>query len=126
MAIDTDNMKAALKEELSLVTGELKGLGIHNPQAKEDWIPTPRDVGEPDADPNVVADQSEDWVERRGTLDALEARYNNINRALEKIEKGNYGVCEICGEEIGEDRLAANPAARTCREHMNDEHTLPL
>lgn len=126
MAIDTDKMKTKLAEELARVTEELKGLGVHNPRAKEDWIPTPRGVGESDADPNIVADQSEDWAERRGTLDALEARYNNINRALEKIDKGNYGICEICEKEIEEDRLEANPAARTCKEHMDDEDTLPL
>jgi len=36
---------------------------------------------------------------------------------LKKIEDGTYGICEVGGEEIPEDRLDANPSARTCIEH---------
>jgi RNA polymerase-binding transcription factor DksA len=124
MTIDTHAMKIRLEEELATLTKELEGLGIHNPQTKEDWIPTPKDVGTPEADQNVVADRSEDWAERRGTLDALETRYNNIVRALDAIAGGTYGICEIGGEEIEADRLEANPAARTCKAHITDEASL--
>jgi RNA polymerase-binding transcription factor DksA len=37
-----------------------------------------------------------------------------------QIEKGAYGTCKICGEKIEEDRLEANPAAQTCKLHMNE------
>lgn len=124
MTVNTQDLKAKLEAELETITAELKDLGVHNPQAKEDWIPTPEGVGTPEADPNIVADRSEDWNERRGTLDVLETRYNNLNRALEKIANGTYGICEISGEEIEADRLEANPAARTCKAHLEEESSL--
>src|SRR3984957_10622987 len=34
--------------------------------------------------------------------------------ALGRLADGRYGVCVRCGEPIGEARLAARPAARTC------------
>ena len=34
--------------------------------------------------------------------------------ALERIEKGTFGMCESCGSPIGEDRLDALPFARQC------------
>ena len=37
-----------------------------------------------------------------------------INKALEKIETGEFGVCERCGEEIGVKRLEARPVAELC------------
>jgi DnaK suppressor protein len=37
-----------------------------------------------------------------------------IDRALEKIEDGTYGVCESCGEAIPEARLEALPYAALC------------
>ena len=49
----------------------------------------------------------------------LKVRYNDVKDALHKIETTGYGVCEVCGEKIEEDRLEANPAARTCKAHMN-------
>jgi RNA polymerase-binding transcription factor DksA len=122
---DTSAYKIQLEEELEKLTSDLKELGIHNPQVKEDWIALPQDVAEQDADENVVADKAEDWLERSATLGQLETRYNTITKALEKIENGTFGICEIGGEEIEHDRLSANPAARTCKAHMNDEQSLP-
>ena len=118
-------MKVMLEEEHVELTNELKTIGIHNPEIKEDWIATPDNEDSENADPNVVADRVEDWEERRATLSTFERQYNNVNRALEKIKSGAYGVCEINGEEIEEDRLLVNPSARTCREHMEDEAQLP-
>ncbi len=37
-----------------------------------------------------------------------------IDRALKRIEEGNYGACANCGEHIDEARLAAIPYAETC------------
>jgi DnaK suppressor protein len=124
MTVDIQTQKTKLESELQSITEQLKDLGIHNPEVKEDWIPIPEDVGTSEADPNIVADRSEDWQERRGTLDALETRYNNLNRALEKIKTETYGQCELCDEPIEADRLEANPAARTCKTHINQESDL--
>jgi len=123
--IDTSAHKTKLETELAQITADLNDLGIHNPHVKEDWVATPQDVDTQEADENVGADRAEDWLERTATLAALETRYNNITRALEKIEKGTYGICEIGQEEIEADRLEANPSARTCKAHINDEQDLP-
>ena len=37
-----------------------------------------------------------------------------INRALQKIENGAYGLCEKCGETINEERLKIMPTATKC------------
>jgi DnaK suppressor protein len=37
-----------------------------------------------------------------------------INEALDKIEEGEFGLCESCGEEIGIKRLEARPVAELC------------
>lgn len=122
--IDTTHYKTQLDEDFAIITTELEKLGIHNPQVKEDWIALPQDTEIEEADENLVADRTEDWDERVATLAALETQYNDIVRALRKIELGTYGICEISGEEIEEDRLNANPSARTCKAHMDDEQDL--
>lgn len=124
--METDAYKEALQTEAVALQKQLESLGVQNPETPTDWIPTPQDAATTAADENVVADRSEDWAETRGTTDALETRYNNVNRALEKIASGTYGVCEVSGEPIEADRLAANPAARTCKAHIEDESALPL
>ena len=45
-----------------------------------------------------------------------------IEEALQRIEKGTYGVCRDCGEPIAEARLNAIPWTRvciTCKEKQN-------
>lgn len=123
---DYNAMKARLETMLADITTELTELGINNPNAPEDWIATPEGVAVGEADPNVGADRAEDWEQKRVVLTELETRFNNIKRSLAKIADGTFGVCEISGEPIEADRLDANPAARTCKAHLNDEQDLPV
>ena len=50
-----------------------------------------------------------------------------IKLSLEKLTKGNYGICEECGEEIPHQRLMARPIAALCidckreQEHMEQQ-----
>ena len=37
-----------------------------------------------------------------------------IRRALERLEEGDFGICEQCGREISEERLKARPMAALC------------
>ncbi len=37
-----------------------------------------------------------------------------VNDALARIEKGTYGICQDCGEEIAFPRLEAFPTAELC------------
>lgn len=37
-----------------------------------------------------------------------------IKEALERIETGSYGICEVCGEDISEARLIARPVTTLC------------
>ena len=39
-----------------------------------------------------------------------------IQEALRRLDEGNYGICEECGEEIGIERLKARPMTTLCIE----------
>ncbi len=41
----------------------------------------------------------------------MERRLEDVERALEKVEEGSYGVCDDTGEEIAKGRLEAIPEA---------------
>lgn len=120
------DFKSRLETELKVVEKELKTVGVQNPENSNDWEAkeTEMDVMNATADENEAADKFEEYTQNRAINDALEVRYNNIKKALEKIEAGSYGTCEIGGEEIEEERLEANPSARTCVAHIGEEGTL--
>ena len=47
-------------------------------------------------------------------LDQAREQVAAVDAALGRLEAGRCGVCERCGQPIGDDRLAARPTARTC------------
>jgi len=68
------------------------------------------------ADP---ADQAAVDLERNFMLRIRDREYNLIKKlkmALERIENGTYGICEVCGDEISINRLKARPFAELCIE----------
>lgn len=66
--------------------------------------------------PDVV-DRSSMETDRNFTLRLLDRErklLKKIDEALLRIENGEFGMCESCGEDIGKDRLAARPVATLC------------
>jgi len=116
--IDIEYFKEKLEEELSLVEKELSSVGRINPDNKADWEAVPTLMNQDSADQNETADNMEEFENNTAVLKELEIRFNDIKDALKKIEEGTYGTCEVCGEQIEEDRLIANQSARTCKAHM--------
>ena len=56
---------------------------------------------------------SDNMVENAiGSQQELELK--EINSALDKIKDGTYGVCEMCEEDIGFQRLKVKPHAKYC------------
>lgn len=64
-------------------------------------------------DPDDNATEVEGYVDNLALESNLESQLKDTNAALEKMEKGTYGICENTGKEISVDRLKAYPAART-------------
>ncbi|MEN0643919.1 TraR/DksA C4-type zinc finger protein [Alkalicoccobacillus gibsonii] len=71
---------------------------------------------------NHPADAGTDLYEREKDM-ALHAHlreeYEEVRHAIEKIDKGTYGKCEVTGIEIPLERLEANPLARVADTKLN-------
>jgi DnaK suppressor protein len=62
------------------------------------------------------ADQGTDDFDRRISLEVTSHEFQllrQIERALEKIQEGTYGICDISGDKIPPARLDAMPYATT-------------
>ncbi len=117
-------MKEKLEKERDVLLEELRDMGKLNAETGE-WEATPEEVTGRESDQNDLADRFEEFESRSSMIGVLEPRLNNILRALKGLERKNFGICEarlpdgqVCGKEIEEARLEANPAARTCKEHL--------
>lgn len=106
----------ANKERLEV---QLSEMGQRNPANPEDWEAMPVEAGQDIriTEATEMADTFEEFQNRSAIQIHLEEMLNDIKSALKRIEEGNYGICEVCKEEIEEARLEANPSASTCIKH---------
>jgi sigma-B regulation protein RsbU (phosphoserine phosphatase) len=51
---------------------------------------------------------------------------NDVDTALEKMDKRTYGLCETCHEPIEHDRLEGDPLIRNCIDHLTPAEQLML
>jgi YteA family regulatory protein len=89
-------------------------------------------MGELSSYDNHPADEGTDLYEREKDIalnQHTDLQLLNINRALEAMENGTYGTCEVCGKEIPFERLEALPNTTYCKEHSPDQiisHDRPI
>jgi RNA polymerase-binding transcription factor DksA len=99
--------RALLQDERASLLRQLSELGFG-------------DAGEtgPAYDSNF-ADSSQVTAERGETetlVKELRGALGEVERALERVDRGTYGTCERCGKPIAPARLEAKPAVTTCIE----------
>lgn len=96
--------KSELEESLGRIAKPVEG-------KTGKYEPTFEEIGN-DREDNTT--EVEEYTDNLPVEIALEKKLQSILLALSKIEKGTYGICENCQQEIAIERLRANPSAQTC------------
>jgi RNA polymerase-binding transcription factor DksA len=104
----------------TLLEKNLSEVGVQNVSNNADWKGRPEAIDQEQSDKVDVADNIEEYESNNAVVAELEARLVEVNAALERIAAGTYGTCEVSGDPIEEERLKANPAARTSIAHKDD------
>jgi DnaK suppressor protein len=114
---DTNTYQQKLAEEKVSLEAELSTIAQPSEETPGTWEAVEKGANQ-EADPNDLADHLDEYQENRAIVDVLNARYQEVTAALQRIQDGTYGVCEVGGEKIEDQRLAADPAAKTCIAHV--------
>lgn len=75
-------------------------------------------LAEPTADETDVDAYERDKI--LGLVQSLQRKLESLDRAIEWAQKGNYGLCENCGERIDPARLEILPQATLCLRCQRD------
>lgn len=113
--------KQRLREELEMITTQLQ----KNQKFGMNEAMNPS-IGELSAYDNHPADIGSELFEREKDIALSNVSHRHIQEvqaALNRIESGTYGKCEICQKSIDEERLEAIPWAKTCAEHQPKSHS---
>ena len=115
----TEKYKNKLMEEKTRAEEDIALIAKKDEYGDWEAVPETEIINQEVPDEADMAERSEDYEERTIKVNSLEKKLDDINEALDKIEKEKYGICEKCGGKIEEDRLEINPSARTCTVCMN-------
>jgi len=97
--LDLEGQRSALLQEAGILIGE----GLN-----------PDKINFPD-----VTDQASAEVEKNFAIRLRERErklLKKIDEAIERIDKGTFGICDGCGEVIGYGRIKARPVTTYCIE----------
>ena len=100
-----------LTDEKAKLEEELGRFAQRNPQNDSDFNADFPQLGEKeDENASEVAEYSKDLTLER----TLEASLKDVNKALDRMKDGTYGVCKYCSKPIDEKRLMARPTSTSC------------
>lgn len=109
MHITSDEELRSIREALLAREAELRDrVGRVHDDLRRQVTPLPRDA--PDA---AIVVENDEILHAVG--ESARAELLQIEKAMERLEAGTYGVCDTCGHRIGKDRLRIVPYAVHCR-----------
>jgi RNA polymerase-binding protein DksA len=111
--IDTTKYRTLLEEEKVRLLHAVGFLEKENPGSISDEL---GELAEGGTD-NHLGDTAGAMYDREldeGLEEGARETLAEIDAALQRIEDGTYGICEVCGKPIGAERLAAIPWTRLC------------
>ena len=103
-----NEMLADLEEEVATTVD-----GMRNDNAT---FPDPNDRATLESDRNLTLRIRDRERKLRG----------KIEEALQRVDDGEFGICEDCGEEIGPARLMARPVTTLCIKCKSDQEEVEV
>ncbi len=97
-----EKMRKKLEEEKEYLEGEINKLD------KPTFFGNDVDAGD------ERTDEDQEYQNQMGLEADFKTQLADVNDALERIDKGIYGICEKCGKEIEPEVLETEPESRLC------------
>jgi len=101
MATGMVDLKERLRQELDETLAEIQRL--------EERLEGKGDYGLGKGDPSIY-----EWEMCLALKQRAENKARSLEVALRKAEEGDYGICEVCGQQIDPARLAILPHTKRC------------
>jgi len=108
-----EKIQQILVQEKTRLEAELKKIAKKNSHDSEDYDATFPEYGDKE-DEN--AQEVAAYTANKPLELSLEKDLRDADKALERLDKGTYGICKYCEKPIAEKRLLARPTSSACIE----------
>jgi hypothetical protein len=108
------SIQELLEREHARIELELTDIGYLHVHDGTGFVGAPLDIHPEPGDLNEMGDFDSAQETNKAVAVELVSQMKSIERALERLAQGTYGVCNTCGRHIEKERLAAYLSAETC------------
>ena len=105
--VDLDNARRVLVDERATVLHQLHELGADESGNLTGAV----DFGDAFADAGAATAERTETI---GIVSSLKERLDEVDRAIAKVDEGTFGVCIVCGKDIGATRMEFRPTSVRC------------
>jgi RNA polymerase-binding transcription factor DksA len=108
--------KAKARKRLEQERVRLEGVrdGIRRDQGEQSQADAAGELSSVDQHPGDLGTETFEQEKNISLLEQVEDELLQIEAAFERLDRGTYGTCQVCGRPIGKERLEALPATRFC------------
>jgi DnaK suppressor protein len=102
-----------LEEERTRLQGIREGIQRERDDAISD---AGSELSSVDQHPGDSGTETFEMEKNVSLLEQVDDELLEVEAAVQRLERGTYGTCQVCGRPIGEERLEAMPGTRFCVE----------
>jgi DnaK suppressor protein len=108
--------KAKARKRLEQERVRLEGVrdGLRRDQGERSQADAAGELSSVDQHPGDLGTETFEQEKNISLLEQVEDELLQIEAAFERLDRGTYGTCQVCGRPIGRERLEALPATRFC------------
>ena len=111
--MDKAKARRRLEEERTRLQGIRDGLQREQEETTSD---TGGELSNVDQHPGDSGTETFEMEKNVSLLEQVDDELLEVEAAVQRLERGTYGTCQVCGRPIGDERLEAMPATRFCVE----------
>ncbi len=111
--MDKATASRRLEEERNRLQGIREGIQRDQDEGSSD---TGGELSSFDQHPGDSGTETFEMEKNVSLLEQVDDELLEVEGAIQRLERGTYGSCQVCGRPIGDERLEAMPAARFCVE----------
>ena len=106
-----EHFRQLLLEKKQSIETQLGAFAKKSDAIKNDYQTQFEQIGDSEEE---NADEVANYADNLGIEHQLEDNLREIDAALERMDKGTYGLCEDCHQPMSPERLEAMPEATLC------------
>jgi DnaK suppressor protein len=111
--MDKAKARRRLEQERTRLQGIRDNLQREQEEATSD---TGGELSSFDQHPGDSGTETFEMEKNVSLLEQVDDELLEVEAAVQRLERGTYGSCQVCGRPIGDERLEAMPATRFCVE----------